>query len=292
VVLRSFDRPNLSWAVLPGRTVDERIAGVYTLLGRTPGCAIVYAATRRGVERTRDALANLGVRAEAYHAALPGPERSRVQSAFMSGACRVVVATNAFGMGIDKPDVRLVAHVQLPGTLEAYYQEAGRAGRDGKPAKCVAFHARSDRRLARAFVDGTHPGTWRLRVLHARLRRMADPGGVVDVAAARTAGLAAEVDEWLEDSGTGHVAALERLGAVHRIEPPDATTARSMRFGVRRRLDLGPAARLRRAALAKVDAVQRYARAPGCRRQALLRYFGEHAPDRCGACDRCVAEAA
>ncbi len=297
VVVRSFDRPNLSWSVLSGRSLEERVSGVYALLGRTPGCAIVYAPTRRAVERVRDGLAGRGVRTEAYHAGLPGPERSRVQAAFMEGKCRVVVATNAFGMGIDKADVRMVVHVQLPGTLEAYYQEAGRAGRDGGPAKCIAFHTRSDRRLARSFVDRTHPPARALRRLHARLRRAAAEDGVVRVDDPELTGLESALAEWLEDTGTGPVAALERIGAVRRLDAPgpDPGEARGApvapaRLGVRRQADFAPAIRLRRSALDKADSVQRYARGSGCRRRALLRYFGEDAPRRCGSCDRCGVE--
>ena len=292
VVVRSFDRPNLSWFVLPGRSLEERISATYALLRRGPGCAIVYAPTRRTVERVRDGLANRGVRTEAYHAGLTGPERSRVQSAFMADACRVVVATNAFGMGIDKPDVRAVIHVQLPSTLEAYYQEAGRAGRDGGPSKCVAFHTRIDRRLARSFVNRTHPSWWALRRLHARLRLSAGPEGVVDLHDTRLADLRSQVETWLEDAGTGPLAALERLGAVHRLQAGADGATGSPRVGVRRRADLPAGTRLRRGALARVVAVQRYACAPGCRRRALLHYFGEDAPPRCGACDHCGAEPA
>jgi ATP-dependent DNA helicase RecQ len=285
VVVRSFDRPNLSWSVLRGRSLAERVAAVYALLRRLRGCAIVYAPTRRAVERVRDGLAGRGLATEAYHAGLPGAERSRVQAAFMDGACRVVVATNAFGMGIDKADVRTVAHVQLPGTLEAYYQEAGRAGRDGGPARCIAFHTRADKRLSRLFVDRTHPRARELRALHRRLLRHADARGVVQPAAPDLAWVQGLAEEWLEDTGTGMLAALERVGTIRRV-----TSASALAIGVRRRLDVAPALRLRRAALAKVDAVQRYARTRGCRRRALLRYFGEDAPARCGSCDRCEAD--
>jgi ATP-dependent DNA helicase RecQ len=297
VVVRSFDRPNLSWFVFSGRSLEERVSGVYGLLRRTPGCCIVYAPTRRAVERVRDGLANRGVRTEAYHAGLPGPERSRVQAAFMANQCRVVVATNAFGMGIDKADVRMVVHVQLPGTLEAYYQEAGRAGRDGRPATCIAFHTGCDRRLARSFVDRTHPPVRALRRLHARLRRAATGDGVVRVDAPELAGLEAVVTEFLEDAGTGALAALERLGAIRRLEAApsddevgDGAAAPMARLGVRRQADFTPARHRRRSVLDKVDAVQHYARASGCRRRALLRYFGEDAPRRCGSCDRCGVE--
>ena len=286
VVVRSFDRPNLSWFVRRGRSLQERVGDVYALLRRLPGTAIVYAPTRRSVERVRDALASRGLATEAYHAGLPGPERSRVQAAFMAGACRVVVATNAFGMGIDKADVRTVVHVQLPGTLEAYYQEAGRAGRDGGPARCIAFHERADRRLSRLFVDRTHPPAKALRALHRRLRRHASPDGVVYPDSPELAWAAPLVEEWLEDTGTGMLAALERAGAIRTVPRDEAVPL----VGVRRRLDVAPAVVLRGAALAKVEAVQAYARARGCRRRALLRYFGEEAPPRCGSCDRCGAD--
>ena len=284
VVVRSFDRPNLSWFVRRGRSLHDRVADTYGLLRRLPGTAIVYAPTRRAVERVRDGLANRGLATEAYHAGLPGPERSRVQAAFMAGVCRVVVATNAFGMGIDKADVRTVVHVQLPGTLEAYYQEAGRAGRDGGPARCIAFHERTDRRLSRLFVDRTHPPAKVLRALHRRLRRHVDREGFVRLGVGEVAWAAPLVEEWLEDTGSGMLAALERAGAVRAVEPARGPVPR---LGVRSRLDVAPAARLRKAALHKVDAVQDYARSGGCRRRALLRYFGEEAPARCGSCDRC-----
>jgi ATP-dependent DNA helicase RecQ len=265
-------------------TLGDRVTAVYALLRRRPGCAIVYAPTRGAVERARDGLAGRGIRVEAYHAGLPGPERTRVQAEFMEGRCRVVVATNAFGMGIDKPDVRTVVHVQLPGTLEAYYQEAGRAGRDGGPAACVAFHAPGDRRLARSFVDRTHPPARVLRDMHARLGRAAAADGTIQLDDPAAADLADALREWGDDSGSGPIAALERIGSVRRVE---VSVSGGTRLGVRRRADLRSALRLRRGALAKLDSVERYARTRGCRRRALLRYFGESAPARCGSCDRC-----
>ena len=251
----------------------------------------MYAPTRRSVEAVRDSLAGWGLRTEAYHAGLPGEERSRVQAAFMNDECRVVVATNAFGMGIDKADVRLVAHFQLPGTLEAYYQEAGRAGRDGAPSSCVAFHAPSDARLALRFIDRTHPPVRLLRRVHRRLRRKRDGAGVVsfvDPELCRALGVGA--GGWPE---VGPLAALERLGALRRLEDAgtDGEGAGSLchRAGVRDRVDLSVAARLRRLARGKVAAVLRYAGSRGCRRRALLGYFGERAPGGCGSCDRCAA---
>jgi len=177
-VIGSFDRSNLRWAVIrvgpgggglgpvasgmgrsggPAGLRREREALAFGLIRHFPGARLVYAATRGRVEGIRNALARQGIRAEAYHAGLHGGERSRVQAYFMTDSAPVVVATNAFGMGIDRPDVRLVVHDQLPGSLEDYYQEAGRAGRDGGAALCVALHHPSDGEVHRAFLDRTHP---------------------------------------------------------------------------------------------------------------------------------------
>ncbi len=295
-VVRSFDRPNLSWSVRGAGIQAERVRMLYGLLRGVAGTAIVYAPTRRSVETVRDALAARGLRTEAYHAGLEGEERTRVQEAFMEGECRVVVATNAFGMGIDKADVRLVAHTQLPGTLEAYYQEAGRAGRDGEPARCVAFWGKRDRRLAQGFVDRTHPAGWKLRRLHRALSKLADDNRVARV---RLGGLAPVMGRWVHpDEVFQALQALERTGAVRLLDsvPSDGVGTGEapsgslvLRVGVRSHVDPSLAASLRGSALAKLDAVHRFARSRGCRRRALLAYFGEEAPEQCGACDRCRA---
>ena len=176
----SFDRANLLWAVRKARNRKARIPILRDLVDRFQGARLIYAATRRRVERIRDAMARFGFRAEAYHAGLPDEERSRVQEYFLSARRPLVVATNAFGMGIDRSDVRLVAHDQLSGSLEDYYQEAGRGGRDGEAALCVALRTPGDGRLHRSFLDRTHPpvrtfrgalGLWRRKELGQRLAR-------------------------------------------------------------------------------------------------------------------------
>ncbi len=312
VVVRSFDRPNLSWAVVPAGRYAQRARRVGRLLRRIAGSAIVYAPTRRTADDVRDALASLGIVTEAYHAGLDAPERTRVQDAFMGGRCRVVVATNAFGMGIDKADVRLVAHIQLPGTLEAYYQEAGRAGRDGEPSWCVAFHGPGDGALARGFVDGSHPPVAVLRRVHRALLERVDAWGEVRVEPAelevglagvrRSSGGRSAAGRGPVGAGSlrGALSALARSGALVVLDDPDDLLrgtgdvpdgSQALRIGVRRSLRPVAALRLRRAALDKLRAVRRYAGSRGCRRRALLAYFGERAPRRCGACDRCLRRA-
>jgi len=308
VVVRSFDRPNLTWTVRRARTLGERVRETHRLLARRQGSAIVYAPTRALVESVRDGLAGRGVRAQAYHAGLSGPGRTDVQQAFMEARCRVVVATNAFGMGIDKADVRTVVHVGLPSTLEAYYQEAGRAGRDGLDAACVAFHHPVDLRIARGMIDRTHPSSWTLRRALRRLGRLArdergvDQGGggarIIDSGAFGGTDVAALMD------------ALERAGAVRTVPAPGGTgpsptafrpSANGGRAGtdagvqgshshwvyVDHRVDRAPLLVRRAAALAKLKAVRRFATGHGCRRRALLRYFGELGSGPCGRCDRC-----
>ena len=180
IVVQSFDRPNLAWQVERVRSGENRMKRLHRVMRMHPGTAIVYVPTRRGVEEVRDALARLGQRTEAYHAGLSAQTRTRVLHGFLANDCRIVVATNAFGMGIDKPDVRLVVHVQLPTTLEAYYQEAGRAGRDGARATCLAFYHRDDCQVERMFLERTHLRLDLLRRVHRGLVRGRDAFGVVD----------------------------------------------------------------------------------------------------------------
>jgi len=165
IVRTGFDRPNLSFAVRAIRTENVRTEVVLEELDRAKirgrggrGRAIIYCSTRKVTERVAKALRSSGVRATHYHAGRTKLARERAQSAFEMGRTRVLVATNAFGMGIDLPDVRLIVHFQTPGSVEAYYQEAGRAGRDGDPAHCLLFFGLADlatqRRLAERSTTG------------------------------------------------------------------------------------------------------------------------------------------
>ncbi|MDH5235890.1 MAG: HRDC domain-containing protein, partial [Gemmatimonadota bacterium] len=154
------------------------------------GVAIVYASTRKTVERIAHMLQRAKVDAVAYHAGLDDAHRAEVQEAFMNERARVIVATNAFGMGIDKANVRLVVHHAMPGTLEAYYQEAGRAGRDGKPATAVLFHAFPDRFMHEFFIKGALPERETVEAVYAACRRLADGQGLVSESGAGIAAVA------------------------------------------------------------------------------------------------------
>ncbi|MCE2903236.1 MAG: ATP-dependent DNA helicase, partial [Gemmatimonadetes bacterium] len=141
IVVGGFDRTNLTYHVARAPSPRDKDAAAIAWLRRADGPGIVYAPTRTAVERVAAALVRGRVRAVAYHGGLDSALRQRAQDAFMDARAPVIVATNAFGMGIDKPDVRLVVHHAMPGTLEAYYQEAGRAGRDGAHSTCVLLHS-------------------------------------------------------------------------------------------------------------------------------------------------------
>jgi len=305
-VVGSFDRPNLAWHVERADDHRSKIQSLRRMVRDEKGAVVVYAGTRRVVETIRTDLARLGIQATAYHGGMePGP-RSRAQDDFLAGRTRVVVATNAFGMGVDKSDVRLVLHYQLPGTLESYYQEAGRAGRDGEPARCVALQGRHDHRLHEAFIDRARPSVRALKKVCRTLRRLVGAGmrGPLDVdRAAAHAGCTGEEFQ-------GALEVLERLGSVRvysgsgpsgselclsgNREPRSSSESDSgsdlLDVAVRSSSpDWSAPRRLREAALRSLGAVRTYAAAGRCRRAVLLDYFGDET-QACGGCDLCDAE--
>ena len=166
----SFDRGNLAYRVVEKRNPAAMLLGYAAQHREESG--IVYCLSRNGAEECAATLRKKGFAARAYHAGLPRPERDAVQEAFRTGEARIVCATVAFGMGIDKPDVRFVVHYDIPKSVESYYQETGRAGRDQKPSECVLLFGRGDVIRVKWMLDHDNAGEKASRIAHRNLREM------------------------------------------------------------------------------------------------------------------------
>jgi len=273
VHVATFDRPNLFLSVARS---SDRIGTLAATIRDTPGSAIVYVNRRADAEEVAGGLRNAGLSAAHYHAALPSEVRSSVQTDWKSGKTRVIVATIAFGMGIDKPDVRGIFHYQYPASLEDYYQQIGRAGRDGQPAKCIVFYDPDDKGFHRWVLEQEFPDRAAITQVFNFVRDGLDQEAIL-----RFGGGAAS---------TMHQAALtvlEQAGAIRRTAPGKFETVPDTPPVAR--LDLSEVERRRRQSEERLRAIENYLEGRACRRRAILEYFGEHFPSSwsCTGCDRC-----
>jgi len=284
VIVRGFDRPNLRFAVEPfhGEHASARKQRALTdRIAASPPPGIVYVATRREASALADALCERGLRAAAYHAGMRAAERDAVQERFMDGDVDVVAATIAFGMGIDKHDVRWVFHAEVSESPDAYYQEVGRAGRDGEPAEVVLFYRPEDLGLRRFFAGGGKVEPDELaHVLEAvRGHRGPVPPGELQAATELSQTKLATALARLEEIGAVDVGPDGDVARAHGAPAPDdAVSAAAEAEAHRRAFDRS-----------RVDMMRSYAETDGCRRGFLLSYFGEPFEPPCGRCDNCEA---
>jgi len=215
--ITGFDRRNLFWEVLQTNNEKEKQRVISERLNRLSGATLIYTGTRKKVESIVSKLGQQNIKAEAYHAGLEEVERTSVQERFMEGRSDLVVATNAFGMGIDRSDIRMVIHHAFPGTMEAYYQEGGRAGRDGEPATCLLLYNASDRRLQEFFIEARYPARKTIFSVYKVLKQR--PEDLVWLTYREIAGMCSE--RFSELAVASCVKILEDAGVVQRLNRYD-----------------------------------------------------------------------
>ncbi|MGD0698681.1 MAG: RecQ family ATP-dependent DNA helicase [Trebonia sp.] len=269
VVIGDFDRPNIYLSVRRALTVQEKKQHLAEAVSELAGPGIVYAATHANTQAAHDTLAAAGERVTLYHAGLPARARQEAMAAFLDDAVRVIAATVAFGMGIDKPDVRWVLHYDPPPSPDSYYQEFGRAGRDGAPSQAGLLYRYEDFETAR----------------HLTARGVSS-AAVIDAATELAAG---------RDAGTGNrgqTAALAHLADLGAVSwQPDGSARWSGRLTVAAALKASEEKTEREGEVerSRLAMMRHYAEHPGCRRSFLLTYFGQDYPGACGNCDNDLA---
>ncbi|MCA8942383.1 MAG: ATP-dependent DNA helicase RecQ [Planctomycetes bacterium] len=282
-VLTGFDRPNLAFEVLAAPRRVDKLEVANRVVDEVEGTKIVYAASRRSAEEVADHFCRRGLRAEIYHAGLEDHVRAEVQDRFMNGEVELLVATNAFGMGVDKSDIRLVIHYDLPGSLEAYYQEAGRAGRDGEPARCVLLQHGGDYRLQKFFLDQANPTPALFHRLWRTLVGLAMDG----VESCRFDELRDHLDERTDGALWTALRTLQTNGYVVLVgnsirlvaELPDRLPLDFAEFEQKRARDER-----------RLGRMLEYSRQrTGCRFDRVRAYFLGEPGEPCGRCDLCTA---
>ncbi len=267
-----FVRKNLRMSVVRCLGKGDKQESLTSRMRPGEGRSLVYCGTRKTALDVSGLLSDAGIATATYHGAMDGDERQNVYTQFAAGRLKVIVATSAFGMGVDFPDIRQVIHYDFPGSLEEYYQQAGRAGRDGQSSECILLYSAQDRQLQEFFIEQAYPDRDTVRAVYREMLR--DGRGWILNLPARLPAI---------DAGAirAAVALLERTGVVE----PDG--------GIRKLtgapVDFDQQAQLKEHAYARVNQVMDYARSRGCRHARIADYFGEEGvPRTCSSCDNCL----
>jgi ATP-dependent DNA helicase RecQ len=330
VIIHGFDRPNLTFQVVSASTDREKDWQLLRFFGKAPsggfdqtltpkadptegldpeilaklefldtrleGPGLVYVATTSEARRVSELLNEAGIKAGYYHGQMKKSDRDRVQQEWMDEVTPVVVATTAFGMGINKANLRYVVHYDLPASLEAYYQEAGRAGRDGDPARAILIYDPRDRNIQSFFIGGSVPSESNLRDLWDEVRKTirAKERVLDDRVKALPITEVAKIRNLPVARMRPLVSALEQAGGVAALtgngDNNDLVTFRKLHVpGKRLLLDMKRLRARKQYEQSRLDMMLRYASTRDCRRKLLLAYFGEeYGEERCDACDNCI----
>jgi ATP-dependent DNA helicase RecQ len=291
VFVAGFARPNLRFIVTETERESDKYNRLRELVQRHR-TGIVYCATRKRVDQVSQELKSWGIRVVSYHGGIDDAAREEAQNRFTQNDCDVAVATNAFGMGIDRADLRFVVHFEIPGSLEAYYQEAGRAGRDGEPAECELLFNYADTRIQDFFIDGSNPSVELIRNVYLLLRNMANEQGEVERS---IHDIAARLDQENNQMAVhSAITILDRHGVIDRYDIPGKRIrgTRLLRGNLRPYelpIDIAALREKEKRDRAKLKRVVDYAYGRECRQKIILRYFGDTDFAACGACDRCAS---
>ncbi|MFL6375683.1 MAG: RecQ family ATP-dependent DNA helicase [Pyrinomonadaceae bacterium] len=282
VVRGGVYRENLHFSVIHTTNDRGKRSKLEERLREIDGSKLIYCATIRAVEEVTEFLKSSGLEVGSYHGRMTPKRRGEVQDAFMSDRLETVVATNAFGMGVDKPDIRAVIHWQIPGSLEAYYQEAGRAGRDGDAAECILLYDTRDRRVQQYFLGGRYPTAEEVGVIYSAfkaLKRSSSEDLIAAVGDKVSKNKIKVVLNMLKDEGV----IKERRGKKFELAKTDLTEEQ-LANTTQQYVERGMSDR------EKLERMMLYAQSGLCRWRSFEGYFESDDPiENCGSCDNCVS---